>query len=197
MDSKQRISFRQRTSLNTDVRFIGAAFAALFVLPSLLGGLCLRELDALQTGWPWRNAKYAKATITGYRVEHIGGMTWGSEGKVFGGTYEHHLEYEYTVAHANIDFDWNVSSRSESSISIGERNFSPRVGATLPVFFKPDSPEDHLPFIDLRDVFWHSVWRISLWSGVILAGALMVVLIIVFYRPNRRDRSGLPEKISI
>lgn len=134
----------------------------------------------------WHNSYYVKtsAQITKNDVTQNGG------------TYDHVIRYTYHAGEREISERAFLTSKKPGTIQVDGTNFDTEVGNSLPIYYDAKYPATHKLFEDPGVIFWTSVKRLSWLLLVVLIGILVILLVVVFYRPKKTERR-LPEKLGI
>lgn len=197
MQLHDRFSSANRPPPNTTISIVRLALFGLVTVPLLLVGYFVSEFRTLAEGWTWRNAVATKAVITSHEV-----ASYNRENEfLLPGSppdYESHaFTYTYTSGDWGYSGELTVPSKSKTTIDLGTKNFAPSVGEKFSVYFQPHDPTQHKLFFDPRPPFWQSARRIGVGAGLGLGLIVMIGLIVVFYKPNRRGNSRLPERLDL
>jgi hypothetical protein len=165
----------------------GLYFRALIIIPAIILGIffsLLGDVRNVQNEWLNRNYAAAEAKITNHQVT-INGPS----------IYDHDVEYEYLVGDRKINNSLQSTSDDERSFRLEGQKIKPAVGKKLMVYYATESPEIHSVLFDPSESYWSSFKRLAYATLTLLTCILIVVLVVVFYRPKKTDRYYLPAKI--
>jgi hypothetical protein len=190
MDTADRANLAGRTALMLNPRFIGAVFSAFVLIPSIIG-LFGGDVLVVLRAWKWRNAVPVKAGITSHTVTLISGNP-----NVFA-EYEHALSYSFTADGQEFEYAGIFSSHRKEMIDF--LGVEPILDPSKPlwVYYVPGNPDEHLMRMDPRPLFWKSATRLGFVAGFAIISTAIVVLLILFYRPNRRNPRRFAQRVEI
>jgi hypothetical protein len=144
--------------------------------------------------WPVRNAVRVQGKIVDH---HFQPSDDGDEGQPFlrrGG--DHHVVYAFEADGREVNGNFDSFSLNPSSIIIFDREYILNAGESIPIFYVPGNPQTHFLFIDPKPDFKASATRLAWVTLIFVIGVLVVVLVVVFYRPTKTERY-LPTKIEL
>jgi|GEM_PF-4570983 len=144
--------------------------------------------------WPFRNAVRTDAQIFDYQFERLeNAPNMGFER--LGG--DHRFSYRFEADGQEVTGEHASFSSDPTSVVVMDRFFAVGPDATIPVYYAPDDPNAHVLFINPKPFYKDSATRLGWISLIIAIGLLIVVLVVVFYRPKKTERLFMPEKIDI
>jgi hypothetical protein len=194
MDPTKQFRERSRNPLLANGRFIGAVFGAIFTIPALLYLLVAGDAYLVYETWPWRTAVKTKAEILEHEFVRSKLAMNLEEAQDYRPS-RHRFRYQFQVGPEEIGEQLEIPSMDEASVTVNERKYTIKQGGTIPIYYLPDNPSQHVLFLDPVAIYWSSVTRLSWLTLIALTGVLIVVAVVVFYRPKKTDRSYLPTKI--
>lgn len=162
-------------------------FRGLVILPLIfLGvlGALWGDVQNVQKEWPNRNFAKAEAKITKHKLVTNGPTS-----------YDHEVQYEYSAGEQKINNSLHVDSGDDDSFRLEGRKIKPAVGKNLTIYYSTESPEIHSVYFNPGESYWASFKRLAVVTLALLTCVLIVVLVVVFYRPKKTDRYYLPAKI--
>jgi hypothetical protein len=201
MDPLERHSLRSRTALMSDARLLQAVIMSVVLLLTLAGFLG-GELQTAREHWPWRNAIQTEAVVVRHDVVPEAAPEGKQSALIQNQKYQHLIEYSYTAGDEQLFWTIDRSSGSKDSISLG---WHPRTGvqrypfepdSRIPAYYQPQAPHEHVLFVDPRPPYWESSRILGIAGGLALVGLVIVVLLVLFYRPQD-VRRRMPEKLEL
>jgi len=144
--------------------------------------------------WPVRNAVRVQGKIIDHHFLLIDKSHEAPPFLRMGGN--HRIIYSFEADDREIVSDFDLISPNPTSVTISDREFPLNAEATIPIFYVPGNPETHFLFLDPKPPFNASATRLSWVTLIFVIGVLIVVLVVVFYRPAKTERY-LPAKIEL
>lgn len=197
MDPTKRLRERQASERHKTPGLPPAklALGCLGGIAILFGSICSIAGDArmVYDTWPYRNAVRTSAQITSYQFQPFGNAPNMGYGRTSG---DHRFRYQFTVDGQEVTGKHEAFSSDSTAIFIMEEFYLVGPDETIPVYYAPGDPQSHMLFINPVPLFRASAARLAWVSLIIVTGILVVVLVVVFYRPKKAERY-LPEKLGI
>jgi Protein of unknown function (DUF3592) len=196
MDPTRRLRERQARAtppLLSPHRFALGILGGIGILFGIVCSLA-GDVSIVYETWPWRNAVRVQGKIIEHRFRPFGGGQADRPLMRMGG--DHRVLYRFDVDGRIVTGDFESFSLDPKSVTVLDRLYPVGPGGTIPIYYAPGDPKTHVAFVNPVPLFKASATRLAWVSLVIVIGALIVVLVVVFYRPKKSERY-LPGKLGL
>lgn len=194
MESIERVNLQNRTAMMMDPRFIAAVFGTIFTIPALLYLLVAGDLRLIRQTREWRTAVRTNAEILSHEYVATRMALSREDASNYRPSF-HKISFRFRAGDVEVADEIELPSGDAESITIDDRRFPLKQGGTIPAYYLPDSPNKYVLFEDAKAIFWTSVKRLLWLVMIALTCVVIVLLVVIFYRPRKSERY-LPDKLS-